>query len=102
MCYEFISGPFNNTLQEFCYMDCHYVNHDVPTSFKAPDIDHETNDFVLHLQKYREQFAKNFIFGQLNINSVQNKFPAIEHILTHGLIDLMSICETKLDAGFPL
>ena len=65
-------------------MDCYYVNHDVPTSFKAPDIDHETNDFVLHLQKYCEQFAKKNIFGQLNINSVRNKFQAIEHILTRA------------------
>ena len=99
---NFFQVPLNNTLQEFCYMDCHNVNRDVPISFKAPDIDHETNDFVLHLQKYREQFAKNFICGQLNINSVRNKFQAIEHILTYGLIDLMAICETKLDASFPL
>ena len=63
--------PLNNALQEFCYMDCYNVNHDVPASFNAPDIDHETNEFALHLQKYCEQFAKKNIFGQLNIKCPQ-------------------------------
>ena len=40
--------------------------------------------------------------GSLNINSLHHKFQTIEYILKNGLIliDIMGICETKLDNRF--
>ena len=40
------------------------------------------------------------IFAQLNINSLQNKFESLQHIINTN-IDVLLITETKIDSSFP-
>ena len=61
----------------------------------------EPNDFIHHLKVFRNSNAKNALIGSLNINSLRHKFQTIEYILKNGFIDIMGICETKLDNSFP-
>ena len=53
------------------------------------------------LKKLRNSHPKNLIFGTLNINSIRNKFQCLKHVFSDNLIDILTICESKLDASFP-
>ena len=52
------------------------------------------------LRDIRACNLKNVIIGQLNINSLRNKFQALAKLI-HGNVDIMIITETKLDHTFP-
>jgi len=52
------------------------------------------------LHKYRSTHAKQLVMGHLNINSIRNKFHEIYDILSHELIDVFGLSETKLDQSF--
>lgn len=39
--------------------------------------------------------------ASLNINSLRNKFQPVKEILLNGHVDVLSICESKLDDSFP-
>ena len=41
------------------------------------------------------------VIGHLNINSLRNKFDALEYIITDN-IDILVVYETKLDETFPM
>ena len=43
---------------------------------------------------------KNVIIGQLNINSLRNKFELLAEVIK-GNLDILIITETKLDHKFP-
>jgi hypothetical protein len=60
-----------------------------------------TNHTILtSLRNIRIANLKNVIIGQLNINSLRNKFHALIEII-HGNIDILIITESKLDHTFP-
>ena len=40
------------------------------------------------------------IAGFLNINSIRNKFPVLQHILCNAYVDLMGVSENKLNDTF--
>ena len=44
--------------------------------------------------------TKNLFFGQLNVNSVRNKFGALEFLIK-GKFDVFLVSESILDSGFP-
>ena len=52
------------------------------------------------LKHIRITNLKNVIIGQLNINSLRNKFQLLVE-LVHGNIDVLILTETKLDVTFP-
>ena len=58
------------------------------------------NDYLYHMKGYRIKNARNCIIGHLNVNSIRNKFDAIECILSEGLADIFAISESKLDDFF--
>ena len=58
-------------------------------------------DYIYHLKRYRTENPKNCIIGHLNINSIRNKFEAVECILNDGLIDIFALSESKIDESFP-
>ena len=58
--------------------------------------------YLYHMKDYRIKNARNYIIGHLNVNSIRNKFDAIECILSEGLVDIFAISESKLDDSFPL
>ena len=57
-------------------------------------------DYIYHLKRYRTENPKNCIIGHLNINSIRNKFEAVECILNDGLIDIFALSESKIDESF--
>ena len=67
----------------------------------TPHVNTELNrDAITSLQSIRIDNLKNVIIGQLNINSLRNKFHALVEIM-HGNLDVLVITETKLDHTFP-
>ena len=78
---------------------CHsvYDTHDC-----SDMINESVRGYLNHMKDYRIKNAKNCIIGHLNVNSIRNKFDAIEYILSEGLVDIFAISESKLDESFPL
>ena len=66
------------------------------TSF-IPKIDHGA---FTGLKNIRIKNMKNVIIGQLNINSLRNKFELLAEVIK-GNLDILVITETKLDHTFP-
>ena len=62
----------------------------------------EPRDFLYELQEHRKNNPKILITGSLNINSIRNKFDSIQHMLQCRYIDILALCETKLDDSFPI
>ena len=52
------------------------------------------------LKSLRIENVNNVIFGQLNINSIRNKFHGLKEII-QGNVDELTITETKLDSTSP-
>ena len=48
-------------------------------------------DYLHYAQKYCINHPRNCIIGHLNINSIRNKFDAVECILNEGLLDVFAI-----------
>ena len=48
----------------------------------------------------RRKFTKNLFFGHLNVNSVKNKFEALEFLIKDKF-DVFLVSESKLDSSFP-
>ena len=74
-------------------------NHMSPTHVDstAPVLD---KDAFAILKNIRIQNLKNIIVGQLNINSLRNKFHALAEMM-QGKLDILILTETKLDSTFP-
>ena len=48
----------------------------------------------------RQKHTNRLIIGQLNINSIRNKFDSLNGILKNN-IDVLLLSETKIDSSFP-
>ena len=57
-------------------------------------------DVIDALTNIRKKYIKNIIVGHLNINTIENKIDSLK-LLAHGNIDVLVICETKLDDSYP-
>ena len=68
-------------------------------SFGTLDIQGDL-DAATTLKQIRISNLKNVIIGQLNINSLRNKFYALAELIP-GKVDVLVITETKLDDTFP-
>ena len=78
--------------------DCSVSSHlDAQAVSFTPRIDHGA---FTNLKNIRIKNMKNVIIGQLNINSLRNKFPSLVEII-RGNLDILVITETKLDHTFP-
>ena len=60
----------------------------------------KSHDAFSLLRKQCLNYPKNFIFGNLNINSLPNKFESISELIK-GKFHVFLTNETKLDASFP-
>ena len=54
-----------------------------------------------NLHKVRIENPSRIIFGQININSIRNKFDLLMNIIKNE-IDILMISETKIDSSFPI
>ena len=52
------------------------------------------------LRKIRLNNIKNVIIGQLNINSIRNKFEDLKLVITNN-VDIFLVSETKINEPFP-
>ena len=57
---------------------------------------------LYELSAFHKANVKNLKLGHLNINSLRYKFQPIVCALNKGLLDILSIQETKLDTSFPM
>ena len=65
------------------------------------DVSHVSHTDVQQVLKdIRKSNVKKLIFGQLNINSLRNKFGMVSELIK-GFVDVFMISETKLDDSFP-
>ena len=57
---------------------------------------------VMHFNQFRNrlQDPKNVVIGHLNVNSLRNKFEAVEE-LVQNKVDICFLSETKIDETFP-
>ena len=65
------------------------------------DCSDEPKDFLYELKQHRMNNHSNLITGSLNINSLRNKFDTVHYLLKCQYIDILALCETKLDDSFP-
>ena len=70
-----------------------------PSSFNVSD--GPLTNYIYNLKLYRKDNPKNCIIGHLNINSILNKFEAVECISNDALIDVFALSEFKIDESFP-
>ena len=54
-----------------------------------------------NLHRVRIENPSRIIFGQININSIRNKFDLLMNIIKNE-IDILMISETKIDSSFPI
>ena len=71
------------------------------SSINETENNNENYDPFSTLKNIRISFINQLIIGQLNINSIRNKFEALKYIVS-GNLDILIITESKLDSSFPL
>ena len=72
-----------------------------PTINNSKNGAHDTPDATQILNEIRTKYVKNLLIGNLNINSLANKFDALSLIIKDRL-DILVLGETKLDDSFPV
>ena len=71
--------------------------NDVNRSFED---NKECSNAFQSVQKHRLQNPKNKVIGHLNVNSLRNKFEAVEE-LVQNKVDICFLSETKIDGTSP-
>ena len=89
--------PFDPLLEVTVHQDIDQNNPETDQSLAkakellSPDI---------FLQNLRLKNNERILIGHLNINSIRNKIGLLED-LVHNRIDILLVCETKIDGSFP-
>ena len=66
---------------------------------KSDSHENDENISFLFLKKIRSKHPKNLLFGQLNANSIKNKFESVQEIF-RNTFDIFLVCKTKIDSSF--
>ena len=77
-----------------------YKNEDLPELLHGKTREQDENPRLI-LQEIRCKNIGKIIIGHLNVNSLRNKFDALESIIKVN-IDIFVVSETKLDESFPM
>ena len=94
---------YDITVHEYDVKSTDIANETFNVDKATEEYDSNTpRDFLHILENQRKLNPKNFIIGSLNINSIRNKFESVEFSLKSGYIDLLALCETKLDESLPM
>ena len=70
-------------------------------SSHVKDYDKNSSDSRLVLENLKLENNHRLVIGNLNINSISNKFDNLK-LMIHGKIDILVITETKTYSTFPL
>ena len=57
-------------------------------------------NLISSLKALKTKNSKRLVFGNLNINTINNKFEQFKYIIKNN-IDVLIVTETKLDSSFP-
>ena len=71
-----------------------------PMSAKNIDVTDSPDSANTILKNLRLKNVNRLICAQLNINSIRNKFESLKEIISTN-VDILLICEMKLDSSFP-
>ena len=66
---------------------------------KSDSHENDENISFPFLKEIRSEHPKNLFFGQLNVNSVRNKFESVQEII-QNTFDIFLASETKIDSSF--
>ena len=78
--------------------------YSVHSSFKSDSVKSpfgQPDDGMLRLRNLRTKNQNKIIIAHLNINSIRNKFEVLS-LSFYGVIDILMICETKIDDSSPV
>ena len=92
----------SDTQQSLCYIikrNEDYVQADVILKSSSLSDSEEFNDAEIGLKVMKENSPNKIIVGHLNINSLRNKFEALQFIINRNL-DIFLLSETKLVINF--
>ena len=64
------------------------------------DVNVENCNLSSSLKNLKIKNSNRLVFGNLNINIINNKFEQLKHI-TKNSVDVLVVTETKLDSSFP-
>ena len=53
------------------------------------------------LETAQQENPSNLLLSHLNIDSIQNKFEELSHIVVESRVQIMAVSETKVDASYP-
>ena len=67
---------------------------------KSDNHNNDENISFPFLKKIKSQHPKNLFSGQLNVNSIRNKFGSVQEII-QNTFDIFLACETKIDSSDP-
>ena len=76
---------------------------ELDSSFKSDSVKSsvgQPHNDIPRLRKLRIKNRNKIIIAHLNINSIRIKFGMLS-LLFHGVIDILTICETKINDSFP-
>ena len=76
---------------------------ELDSSFKSDSVKSsvgQPHNDIPRLRKLRIKNRNKIIIAHLNINSIRIKFGMLS-LLFHGVIDILMICETKINDSFP-
>ena len=68
-------------------------------TFKTIERNCEESPFEI-LEKIRISYVNRVVIGQININSIRNKFDMLSSMVKDS-IDILMVSETKLDSSLP-
>ena len=77
-----------------------YVGSELDETTSTQSLDTDSPDIAHTFNNLRIQNTNKLVIGQLNINSLRNKFEALKCIIKDNL-DILILSETKLDSTFP-
>ena len=73
--------------------------HQESEEFKSIDVSYSSEDFLSLLRDISRKNVNRIEIGQLNINSVRNKFDLLVPAVVRNL-DILLITETKIESSF--
>ena len=88
-----------NSVEKSSYEHIDLSSNNTNESFLSESSD-TLNDDLIELSKQRLKYPKNLTIGNLNINSVRNKFSSLQQTVLNKT-DILLLSETKIDDSFP-
>ena len=64
------------------------------------DVNVENCNLFSSLKNLKIKNSNRLVFGNLNINTINDKFEQLKHIIKSS-VDVLVVTETKLDSSFP-